>query len=110
MSELMTDAYICLLLFGAGLCVWLMQLIAHRNFIIIEPAWLMQSRRVGLTILGLGLLWAARYGVERGWTPWTPDLVIVGAIDYYLCIAIASGYYHSRAYGNSQRASNIKAR
>ena len=107
MSELILNGFLLLLLIGAGLCIWLMQLIVLRNFIVIEPAWLMHARRSGLTILALGLLWAAKYCVQHSWDPWPPYLLIVLAVDFYLSVAIISGYYHSSNYENRNKLSNI---
>lgn len=94
-DSLLVSIHLVLLLLGATQCIWLMQLIAHKVFYIQEPTWLVQGRRTGLMLIALSMLLGAKWCVDHTWIPWVPDIVIVGAIDLYFLVAIASAYWHS---------------
>jgi hypothetical protein len=55
-----------------------------------DPPVIRYLRRIALTMTAAAMAWAAHFCTITNWSPWMPDLFMVGGIDLYLAVAIIS--------------------
>lgn len=104
-EDIQVSLFFGLTIAGAILSVWLMTLILHNQFILLDPPFIRHGRRVALAIMAFGMLWGAKYGYEHRWQPWAPDLLLLGGIDLYLAIAIFSVYWRTHLHEMTNKKS-----
>lgn len=90
-DNVFTAIYLVLLLVGILLIVWWMQTVTAMSLTTFDdPPIIRHSRRVALVLIAGSMAWAAHYCTITNWSPWMPDLFMVGGIDLYLTVAIVS--------------------
>lgn len=87
----LTAIYLVLLLVGILLIVWWMQTVTAMALSKFDdPPIIRYLRRIALVVTASSMAWAAHFCTITNWTPWAPDLFMVGGIDLYLGVAIIS--------------------
>ena len=70
--------------FGAGLCVYVMQMNGHVDRMLGYSKLAANLSRLSLVLLAVCLMWASAYPSATGWQPWLPDVVIILVVDFGL--------------------------
>lgn len=87
----LTAIYLVLLLAGVLLIIFWMQTVtamAINRFD--DPPIIRHLRRISLVMTAGAMAWVAHFSAVTNWTPWAPDFFLVGGIDLYFAVAIAS--------------------
>ena len=96
------NLYIGLCLAGMILIVWTMVMISHHDFLTSgtsESWWLMQARRVSLSLVGVAIAMEMNWHMEHGRSTWLPEYLLLGGMDLYLATAIYSSYQRLKRLG-----------
>ena len=89
---------------GMILIVWTMVMISHHAFLTSgtsESWWLMQARRVSLSLVGVAIAMEMSWHMEHGRATWLPEYMLIGGMDLYLATAIYSSYQRLNRLGLS---------
>ena len=100
--------YLYLLLGAVGmlLIVWTMAMISHHAFLTSgtnESWWLMQARRLSLSLVGVAIAMEMNWHLAHGRTTWLPEYLLLGGMDLYLATAIYSSYERLKRLGLSMK-------
>lgn len=90
-DNVLTAIYLGLLLVGILFIVfWMQTVTAMALSAFDDPPVIRHLRRIALVMTAGAMAWAAHFCTITNWSPWAPDLFMVGGIDLYLGVAIVS--------------------
>ena len=90
-DNVLTGLYLILLLVGILLIIFWMQTVTAMSMSAFDdPPVIRYLRRIALVAVAGSMAWAAHFCTITNWSPWAPDLFMVGGIDLYLSVAIVS--------------------
>lgn len=90
-ANVLTAIYLVLLLVGILLIIFWMQTVTAMSMNVFDdPPIIRHLRRAALVTTACSMAWAAHFCTITNWCPWLPDLFMVGGVDLYLGVAIAS--------------------
>lgn len=84
----LTTAHTVLVLFGAALSLYVMQLTSHVEEDKVDPPWLQWGRRVCLAAIAWSLLWSLSYSTSKSWQPWPPEMALIFSLIAVLLIRV----------------------
>ena len=102
LSDNLFYLYVALGAAGMILIVWTMAMISHHAFLTSgtsENWWLMQARRLSLSLVGVAIAMEMTSHMEHGRATWLPEYFLIGGMDLYLATAIYSSYQRLNRLG-----------
>jgi hypothetical protein len=77
-------------MFGA---LWLIKLSTHDKIGAEDKLCFRWVARLAYALIGVSMGWSATFGLEKGWQPWPPFLLMCIAVDLRLLASIAAAYF-----------------
>jgi hypothetical protein len=83
---------------GLFCSLWLIKLSTHDRVGAGEKLCFRWVSRLAYALIGVSMGWCASFGLEQGWQPWPPVLLMIVAVDLRMISSIAAAYFKNRQH------------